>query len=355
MRAIAFAIFFLQTIACAAQQPWSIGARGHFGFLWAHRPSSWILVEGHAGATELFMERHVKGDRPWHKAYGKPRYGILAIHTRMANPENIGDAVGAAPYLTMPLVHGERLSFGLRMAWGVGYVAKPFDRRDNTRQIAIGSRINTAIQVMPELRYETGRFSLFGGISVNHWSNGSLKQPNLGLNFITASVGASYATAQRPAVPEPGNYGCEFGKREHVVVLAGAVSENGRPLNGQKPVFSLSSDMIWLKNRKGTWSVGADIFSKGDLATEHEDLAAKSRAALTQFGAHAGGALRMGQGELLFHFGAYLYSPVADDSFLFQRIGGRYRLGRHLIASACLKTHFATADHWEFGIGYRWN
>ncbi len=356
IRATAGALCSLLVLLGHAQQPWSVGARGHFGFLWAHRPASWILVEGHAGASELFLERQVRGDRPWHQAYGQPRYGVLAIHTRMANPERIGDAIGLAPYLTMPLVHGPRLGFGLRLAWGVGYVAKPFDRRENTRQIAIGSRINTAIQVMPELRYEAGRLALQAGLAVNHWSNGSLKQPNLGLNFITASLGASYALRAAPlqrAVPE--TRGFERERREFTVVLAGGVSESGRPLNGQRAVASLSCDASWRRGGKGAWSLGADVFSKGDLGTADEALDARGRAAFTQVGAHAGGALLMGRGELLLHFGAYLYTPIADDSFVYQRLGGRYRIGRHLLASACLKTHFATADHWEFGIGYRWN
>ncbi|HRD51332.1 MAG TPA: acyloxyacyl hydrolase, partial [Flavobacteriales bacterium] len=192
LRRAAFLPLLLASSAIA-QQPWSVGARGHFGFLWAHRPASWILVEGHASAGEVFLERRVEGDRAWHRNYGLPRYGVLAIHTRMANPQRIGDAIGVAPYLTLPLAVGERLHFGLRLAWGLGYVAKPFDRKENTRQIAIGSRINTAIQLMPELRYDAGRLSVHTGLAVNHWSNGSAKQPNLGLNYITASVGASYA------------------------------------------------------------------------------------------------------------------------------------------------------------------
>lgn len=356
MRARSAAAALLLTGSLAAQQPWSIGARGHYGFLWAHRPASWILVEGHAGASELFVERQVRGDRPWHGAYRMPRYGLLLLHTRMANPERIGDAIGLAPYLMLPLAGGERLTFGLRLGWGVGYVARPFDRRANTRQIAIGSRINTAIQVMPELRYAAGRLALHAGLGVSHWSNGSAKQPNLGLNFISLAVGAAYALgAVQPlqASAEPAGY--ERERREFTVVAAGGVSESGRPLNGQKGVLSLSGDASWRVGRKGAWCVGADVFSKGDLDTVHEELAGASRARYTQAGVHGGGALLMGRGELLFHFGAYALTPVADDAPVYQRIGGRYRIGRRLLASICLKTHFATADHWEFGLGYRWN
>ncbi|MFN3875886.1 MAG: acyloxyacyl hydrolase, partial [Flavobacteriales bacterium] len=231
-----------------------------------------------------------------------------------------------------------------------------FDRRLNTRQIAIGSRINTAIQVMPELRYAAGCWALHAAFGVDHWSNGSIKQPNLGLNFISASLGASWAIAEvPPQQPMPEVRGFERDRRELAIVLAGGVSESGRPLNGQKAVLSLSGSASWRAGRKGAWSCGIDLFNKGDLATLNSELEGATRARLTQAGVHGGGALLMGRGELLFQFGAYLLTPVPDDAPVYQRIGGRYRIGRRLLASIALKTHFATADHWEFGLGYRWN
>jgi len=356
MRGFVFAILTLQVIAGAAQQPWSIGVRGHYGFLWAHRPASWILVEGHAGASELFVERRVEGDKAWHRSFKLPRYGVLVLHTRMANPERIGSAIGVAPYLSLPLVEGNHVSFNLRLGWGVGYIAKPFNRRENTKQIAIGSRINAAIQIMPELRIDAGRLALHAGIGVNHWSNGSVKQPNLGLNFISASLGASYALGKAPperTVTETPGY--ERERREFSVVGAFGMSEGGRPLNGQRSVYSLSGDASWRVGAKGALSGGIDVFNKGDLPTVLLELEGKSRAELTQAGVHVGASLLMGRGELLLHCGAYLITPAPDDAPVYQRLGMRYRAGKHLLASLCLKTHFATADHWELGIGYRWH
>ena len=355
MRPALLPLLILAATACA-QQPWSIGARGHYGFLWAHRPASWILVEGHAGATEVFMERPLEGDRPWHRSYGIPRYGMLAIHTRMANPQRIGDAISLMPYLNFPLARSERLTFGLRVGWGVGYVAKPYDRQENTRQIAIGSRINGAMQLMPELRYEARRIAVLLGLSIDHWSNGSAKQPNLGLNFLSLSLGASYALGQAPPQRSaPEGDGFERERREYNVVAAFGLSESGRPLNGQYSVYALTADASWRVGGKGALGGGIDLFNKGDLATVLPGLEGKSRAELTQAGAHASGSLLLGRGELLFQFGGYLYSPAPDDAPVYQRTGMRYRLGKRLLASVCLKTHFATADHWEFGIGYRWN
>lgn len=356
MRFFTACILALATTPISAQQPWSIGARGHYGFLWAHRPAAWILVEGHAGATELFAERRVDGDRAWHRSYGLPRYGVLVLHTRMANAARIGEAIGVAPYLSLPLLGGNRLSLSLRVGWGLGYVSKPYDRRENTRQIAIGSRFNGALQLMPELRYDEQRLGVQLGLGINHWSNGSAKQPNLGLNFLSLSLGASYAlgvAAPQRTVPDTRGY--ERERREFSVVGAFGMSESGRPLNGQHSVYALSGHASWRVGGKGTLGGGVDVFNKGDLPTVLPALDNRSRAELTQAGAHFGGSLLMGRGELLFQFGAYAYTPAPDDAPVYQRLGMRYRIGKRLLASACLKTHFATADHWEFGIGYRWH
>ena len=354
---IALSSFLLiASLACCAQQPWSIGARGHYGYLWPHRPNAWILVQGHAPAFEVFAERTVHGDRPWHQRYRMPRYGLLVLGTNMANPSRIGTCIGVIPYLRLDLVNGKRSSFGLRFGWGLGYVAKPYDRIENPHQIAIGSGLNIAVQIMPEWRMDLGRTAMHFGLAVDHWSNGSFAIPNLGLNFLSVAAGVSYALHPPPVhMPLVDSTAYERPYRELLVLGAFSLSETGRALNGRSPVVSLVADASWRKGHKGVLSAGIDVFNKGDLATVNASLADASRLSLTQVGVHGGGALLMGRAELLLQIGAYVVTPVPDDAVSYQRIGGRYRIGDHLVAGIALKTHFAAADHWEFGIGYRWN
>ncbi|HRH38258.1 MAG TPA: hypothetical protein PK760_07930, partial [Flavobacteriales bacterium] len=223
-------------------------------------------------------------------------------------------------------------------------------------QIAIGSRINTALQIMPELRVDLGRAALHFGVAVDHWSNGSFQIPHLGLNFLSVSAGASFALHPSPQnVSIIDTTAFERSHREFLVIGAIGFSETGRALNGRSPVASFVADASWRKGHKGALSAGIDVFNKGDLVTVNPSLADASRASLTQMGVHGGGALLMGRAELLLQIGAYIITPVPDDAWSYQRIGGRYRIGDHLVAGIALKTHFASADHWEFGIGYRWN
>ncbi|MBV6406411.1 MAG: acyloxyacyl hydrolase [Flavobacteriales bacterium] len=340
----------------AVAQSWSVGLRGHYGFLWPHRPSSWVLVEGHAVATELFAERRLPGDRPWQRHYRAPSFGVGLLYTGLANPGRIGATARVLPYLQLPFVRGRHGDLGMRLGWGLGYVTHPYDRRGNFKQIAIGSRLNTAIQLMVAYNHWFGRTGLSAGFGIDHWSNGSFALPNLGLNLLSASLGVVRSLGPvTPYVHVPDTAALERPRREQSVVGAMFWSETGRPESGRHSVYSLIGQVQWRLSRKSAVAVGADVFNKGALRTDHPELEDRGRAALTQAGLHAGYALLFGRGELFLQMGAYVYTPVPDEASVFHRLGGRYRIARHLVAHLALKSHYAVADHWEFGIGYRWS
>ena len=231
----------------SAPGPWTLGARLHYGFLWPHSSSSWILVQGHAVGSEVFAERRLLGDREWQRDYRGPSVGFGFMYADMAAPTLIGASYRVVPYLFLPIVEGRNGCFGTRLGWGVGYVAHPFDRRENTKQIAIGSRINTTIQIMLEYRLRIDRTTVHTGISLDHWSNGAVALPNLGLNLVTANVGVSYALgAVTPYVHVPDTTRMKLPLREQSVVLAGSVCEIARPESGTHSVFSLIGNTLFL-------------------------------------------------------------------------------------------------------------
>jgi hypothetical protein len=342
-------------VAQGDPQPWLLGVRGHFGFLWPHRPAAWYLVEGHSAAFELHAERRFSGDRPWHRHYNGAGYGFGVLYSGMANPEVIGGGLRLLPYLHLPFVHAGVHTFGMRLGWGVGYIMRPFDRRDNIKQIGTGTRVNTAIQLMLEHRVDLGRTRLSTGVSIDHWSNGSVKLPNLGLNLISVNLGIAHALhdpAPAPTLVDTTAYRCR--PLEISVVGAVAVSEVARPLSGQYSVYSVVGQAQWQVTPKSSLAAGLDIFNKGDLLTLYPELGDRGRMAHTQLGMHGGWALGFGRAELLVQMGAYLYTPHPDEDVVFHRLGMRYRSGRHLLWHIALKSHWAVADHWEWGLGYRW-
>jgi hypothetical protein len=338
-----------------AQSPWSIGSRLHYGYLWPHRPSSWILVEGHALAYELFAEREVSGARQWHHEYLLPTYGIGVLYTDLANPERIGSAVRVLPYLHLPLVRGGCSDVGLRVGWGIGYVTKSYDRTDNTKQIAIGSQVNAAIQFMLEYRYRVRRTQLNAGLGVDHWSNGAYRMPNLGLNMLGINLGISYALGDVPAYEaRPDTAPFRASGRTQSIVAAFGICESTLPLSGQYSAYSLNAQVEWQVSRKSGVAAGIDVFNKGTLVNIDADMVDEPRIMYTQFGAHGGYALLLGASSLYVQVGAYLYTPVEDEGPVYHRIGLRHRAGKHLLLNMSLKSHYAVADHWEIGAGYTW-
>ncbi len=351
-----WAVLLLLLAQGAVAQPWAVGLRGHYGFLWPHRPASWVLVEGHGAAVELFLERRLPGDRPWQRHYRAPSFGVGLLYADLANPARIGASLRLLPYLHLPFTRGQRGDLGMRLGWGLGYVAHRYDRRANSKQIAIGSRVNTAIQIMLAYRHRIGRTELSAGLGIDHWSNGSFALPNLGLNLLSASLGVARALGPvRPYVDVPDSLPLERSRREQSVVGAMFWSETGRPGSGRHSVYSLIGQVQWRLTRKSALAAGIDVFNKGALCTDHPELDGKGRPAFTQAGVHGGYALLFGRGELFLQMGAYVYTPVPDEAAVFHRLGCRYRIARRLLAHLALKSHFAVADHWEFGFGYRWS
>jgi len=341
---------------CAGGTPVSLGMRGHYGFLWGHRSSSWILVERHSAACEVYAERAVNGERAWHHSYLLPVHGIAILYTDLGSPSRIGSAVRLLPYLHLPLVRRPDTSFGIRAGWGIGLVTRPFDRIDNGKQIAIGSRVNTAIQLMAEYRRCMGRWTLSAGLGLDHWSNGAYRLPNLGLNYVSTSFGVGYSLGRRDAELEQAISGARSPEHpEWRIIAAAGINEAGAPYSGQRSVYVLQGLRQWKVSPRSGFSAGMDVFNKGTLAVMHPDLSGRGRAALTQFGLHGGYALFFGRGELFVQLGGYVHTPAPDRQALYQRIGIRMSSGRHLIWNMSLKSHSAVADHWEFGVGYRWN
>ncbi|MBK8500619.1 MAG: acyloxyacyl hydrolase [Flavobacteriales bacterium] len=210
---------------------------------------------------------------------------------------------------------------------------------------------------MPEYRYDAGRWGLSVGLGIDHWSNGSFKLPNLGLNYLSASVGGRYALGPpASAPPQPTVFDQRDAPlREWSIVVSAFVSETARPLSGQHSVFIATGQRQWQVSSKSHLVVGMDLFNKGVLSTVHPEMKERERIEYTQLGVHGGYALGFGKGELYLHMGAYAYTPVPDEAPLFHRVGVRLRTGTHLIWNIALKSHYAVADHWEFGMGYRWN
>ena len=243
----------------------------------------------------------------------------------------------------------------LRYGTGFGYFNKTFNTFDNYKNNIISSHINPMINLQVESRINLSkRLSMENGIALTHFSNGSYKIPNLGLNLATFNTGFTYlfGPTDRPLKKDSISYPAK--RTEFSFLISGAAKEI-LPAGGRKyPVFIFMGNMERQLNYKNKIGVGLDIFYNASLIQKltNDSITLNSNIAILQAGLFFSYALTVHRISIIAGMGTYIHSKYKNDGYLYHRIGTRYRVNDHFTVNATLKTHFAVADHWEFGMGY---
>ncbi len=331
-----------------------VGVRWHGGFLFAHHPDMRHLVSQHFNAWEVNYQRRFSGDKDWQHHYRLPSWGI----TLMAMPvvdSHIGAAYTALPYFYLPLTHGQRINLNLKLGAGLGVLTNPFDRENNNKNIAISTRMNAAIQLGVDLSVNIiPRLDWNSGLFITHFSNGAVRMPNLGLNFVTLSSGFSYrfGPEAETAVSKTDYF---FNPVIRWSLFAGAGVKQSQVKQGNVlPAVSLQLLGEKRLSKKFTLGAGAEFNYNHalPLAYEAKDLVPDNAAAL-RGGLLVSGAFHFGNMEILAQMGGYVLDPGLIDGRFFNRFGIRHQITRRMKLNLTLRTHYAKADHFELGLVYR--
>ncbi len=347
-----------------------LGARGHYGFIMPHHQKMRHLVQGHVRTAALFIERPTSGRKAWQRNYRRPSWGITASYTDLGNPEMLGNAFALFPYLDFPLLKGNAGGLFFRAGTGFGWIQKPFDRKENYKNIAIGSKANITFSFMLHGKWSLpGRWSLSAGLALDHYSNMAIAVPNLGINLPALQLGLARGVGgdRRVGGPRGKKGALDLDKRGiggqedpwRITLTGGAGVKGASPPNGELfPAVSLMGYLGRNVSQKSQLGIGPDVdwdrtlsylAAEGDPETEPEDFGISEE---SRVGVKAAYALVIDRLRLIGQWGVYLYNPYEKEGPFYHRFGVRYDLGRLLI-NGTLKTHFANADHFELGVGYR--
>ncbi|QQR87200.1 MAG: acyloxyacyl hydrolase [Flavobacteriales bacterium] len=354
LRALTTSLLLLTTVCLHAQETaWALGVRGGYGYLIAHHDNLKRMVAGHIPSAEVFLERKLD-HKGWHMRYGKPSWGI-GFWAADLRADELGNGFRLTPYLSLPLAQDEHQALHLRFGWGIGYITRPFNREDNYKGQAIGSYVNVNMPLGLEYTRRIGRTVIGAGLCIEHQSNGAFKVPNLGVNIPSVQLVVKHDVGQ-------------LEERDTTVFVCGGIAINPDRLVayatvGLKETFPVSSGKHsclavvigyqFHSFRKVSWEAGLDYFRNGALEQRADRLGLEAPSAWGQLGIHGGPVLVLGRMSLLLHAGVYVANSFEDDGLIFNRLGLRHQLGRHWLVNFTLKTHLATADHFELGFGYR--
>lgn len=335
-----------------------ISANGHYGFLISHHGTMRYLVKGHIGGGEISFIKSTYGNELWHRVYHYPEWGISAIHLNLSNPDVLGNLYGGFAFMNFPVPWKKKPTrINGRAGIGLGYLTRSFDRLENHKNIAIGSKLNALVDFRLNSNFRLSQhLRMEIGLGLIHASNGSSVVPNLGINMPTFNLGLTYDLSDgskqriRDTIP-PVKKELSF-----AVLATGGLTEIEPVLGPKFAVASVSGNMSWPMEHRWNGIVGVDLmYNAANLEKLHRDttIILSSNLENLQPGFKIGGEIFAGKFSMPIELGVYMYTRMTRNGYFYQRTGLRYHWNEHWFANFTLKTHFAKADYLDWGLGYK--
>jgi hypothetical protein len=338
-----------------------VEGRFYYGFLYAQH----IELErfnGHFPVFEINLQQETFGKHKWERAYNYPDIGMSFLYTGLGKSPELGSAFSIFPFIDFPLMRHKNFSFNFRFGLGVGYLTKRFDRLTDYKNLAIGSHINASANLMFKARYKlTERLTFSLGFGLQHFSNGSLKLPNYGLNIIAMNAGLAYRLARENKTigdrfispTEP--YSAIL--RRNIEFDAGAAlgMKNMKSVLGENfLVYHLYENTFFPVKRKSKWGFGIDLsYDNSEVKIlENEGVNVTDKLKIIRPGINAAYMLVLSKLDFIFNFGCYLGGLYKTDGPFYQKLSFQYKFSKYIYANVMLLVHWGRADYigWGFGV-----
>lgn len=339
-----------------------IESRANYGFLIAHHLEM-ETFNRHLPSFEINLARSTYGKNQWEALYKYPLTGVSYWNAWLGDRQILGQAHAVMPFISFPLLKSDKSELNFRLAAGMGYLTKKFDRIENYKYIAIGSHLNAAINLMFEYRWKpVEHLQLSAGVQLMHFSNGSIKTPNFGLNIPSASAGLAFRiNKENPYIKRsmrPSLTMFEFDGRQFLEVrinslygiktIGEVISENYNVVAGAISVLK----PVGYKGRAGLcFDLSYDASDAMYVGIKGVDY--NNNLQLLKPGVAVMYEVVLSRLSFPFAIGFYTGGLYKSEGMSYYKLGIQYLVSRNVFTSITLKTHFARADYVALGLGYR--
>jgi hypothetical protein len=293
----------------------------------------------------------------YNRIYRYPTYGF-GLYTATFKNNYIGKPNAVYAYADLPFTKtflNGKLRYSYFAAFGLAFNFKPYDPDSNPVNLFIGSYRNGYVHTGFSMRYAiTPWMDLDAAFGLKHFSNGSIKKPNSGLNFIPFSIGlkstlnrAYFEKADLSDIPE-------YISNHHVNLWTSVGAKNYEIGGDIYLKWGFSANYLRQTGYKLRYGLGLDMFfaNNGSLPGNWEKNGFMDKAS---FALVASGEWVLKKNfSIPLGIGVYIHRNKFNDepSFYYERIGVRYRFSKQMFAGITLKAHGFKADIFEWTVGY---
>lgn len=164
-----------------------------YGDIAIHTPLIEPLVSGPVQGFSINYAFSNNKGAEWRKLYNYPDFGINYNYKDYNNSEHLGTSHSFTGFFQMPFIRtGNFFSLGFKGLTGLGIFTKKYDARNNSLNKAISSTINISAETRLYSKINFHPIFLEYSFGLNHFSNGLMKAPNLGINVFNNNFSMGY-------------------------------------------------------------------------------------------------------------------------------------------------------------------
>ncbi len=320
------------------------------------------LIQGHPEGFILSWSKKTYGFNAWEQRFNYPDYGVSFAYQNLKN-DVLGNVSSLYAHYNFYFL---KRNLMMRIGQGLAITTNPYNKEENFRNIAFGSKLMSSTYVMLNYKKERiiNNLGLQAGLSLIHYSNANVKAPNTSINALTLNLGVTYnlddeeleyKTAPTDSIKkkftEPIKYNLAF---------RSGINESDVVGSGQFPFYIFSAYADKRINVKSAFQFGTDVLFSNFL----KELIAYQSVAFPEnnvignedykrVGVFAGHELFINKTSLITQLGYYVYYPFDFEGRTYFRVGLKRYFTNKWFGALTLKSHGAKAEAVEFGIGIR--
>lgn len=348
------------SLICLVSLSQTLDATYFSGNIVRHNKDISHLITHHPEGLILSYSRQTTEEDGWAKAYNYPALGTSLLINSFKN-KFIGFNVGVFGHYNFYFLN-RKIVF--RIAQGFALTEKKYNKSENYRNVIFGSRVLASTYMMLNYHHPMlwKRWGFKTGCTFIHYSNGSFKSPNKGINTVNINFGLTYAlnTNNKTSAEKLPPHLTPNENIRYQFKLSSGLNESDLIGSGQYPFFVLTTSADKKINRKSALQFGADFFASYFLK-EHIKYYSVSfpegkidgDESFLRLGVFLGHELFVSKWSVITQVGYYIFNPIGFESDIYLRAGLKRYFNQHWFGSMSVKSHGAKAEAIEWGIGVR--
>ena len=346
-------VVFLWQVALSQE---AISVSYDYGKIAVHTPLIEPLIKGPVkGFTINYAFSNSQGLH-WRRLYNFPGYGLSYHYKDYGNPAHLGSSHAVTGFIQIPLLRiGDVLSFGFKGLTGVGMFTNKYDAVENPVNKAISSSLNITAETRLFSRISFHPVFIEYSSGLNHFSNGLVKAPNLGINVINNNISLGYYFEER--VSPAGNSG-NPGEKPARYEIWGATSIGIKQIDNEPKTFlftGLTVNFTRVLSPVNKLGIGYDFHKDPALVLLAKKYGVYEgyKGLSYRYGLNLNHEFLFGNTAFYTGYGYYLKDIGYNPSRRYYKAGFKYYCN-NIIGMALIRAiPLFRADVVEFGIGYR--